>query len=87
MMATNDPEWMAATNVLGVVSTLLDTVDWDDLARQVDRADSLGPILDPTAYGDALHSGRLDHNRRAIAATRTYLAELRKIHEEADRGR
>lgn len=82
----NTPNFELAQNVLGTVSTLLDTVDWDALARQVERADSLGPILDPTAYRDALHSGRLSNNRRAIQATRTYLAELRKIHEGASRG-
>jgi hypothetical protein len=78
MTDTSWADFKHAATVLGTVSTLLATVDWDDLAAIMDRADTLGPILDPTAYRDSLHNGTLGRNRQVINATRTYLAELRQ---------
>jgi hypothetical protein len=72
----------AAGEAIGLVSSLLDLHDWDWLHEQMQAADTLGPILDPTAYRDALYGGRLGRNQRTIAATRTYLAVLREVFEE-----
>lgn len=77
-----EADWQQAANVLGAVSTLLDTVDWDALIALQDRTDSLGPILYPTEYRDALHSGRLGRNAMCLRATRDYLGTLRAIHAQ-----
>lgn len=69
----------AASDVLGVVSTLLDTIDWDELADNISRAEALGPIVMPTEFAASLESGRLANNARAVAATCTYLAALRDV--------
>lgn len=66
----------AAGSVLAAVSTLLDQVDWDQLATDCNRAGTLGPILMPSEF-QAGHE-RLHTNEAVIRATRTYLAELRR---------
>lgn len=70
--------------ILGLVSTALDCVDWDWLATQVGRIDTLGPILEPTAYRDALYSGTLRGNQRVIEATRDYVARLHELTAERE---
>lgn len=73
-----DAEWKQATDVLGVVSTLLDTVDWARLVRSCQHASAIGPILDPSSFlGDAVD--RLRQNERLVSATAEYLALLHKI--------
>lgn len=69
----------AASAVLGSVSTLLATVDWDQIAADLSRAEALGPIVMPTEFAASLDTGTLASNQRAVAATRRYLAELRKL--------
>lgn len=80
-MATPE-QFKQASDVLGLVSSLLDTVDWDDLAADMSRADALGPIVDPTAFARSIANGVAERNRKAIGATRRYLAELREIAPE-----
>ena len=76
------PYVVEATAVLQTVSTLLATVDWDRMAADAGRAETLGAILDPTGFMASLHTGVLDRNIRIIRATRTYLAELRALQAE-----
>lgn len=82
-MADRTSDIRVAGSVLGTVSTLLDTVDWDQIANDISRADALGPIVMPTEY--AAGGDTLSTNRRAIQATRTYLAALRRLTPEARR--
>jgi hypothetical protein len=71
----------AAGNILAAVSQLLDQVDWHDVARQCERAESVLPITEPTAYRD--HGDTLRRNGRLMRVTATYVDTLRALHEEA----
>lgn len=75
-----------AALVLSTVSTLLDTIDWDELVAVQNRAETLGPILLPTEYAQSLAGGTSRSNMRLLRATATYLAELRALADEAKRG-
>lgn len=71
-----------ATTILGTVSVLLDTVDWDGIKATLDKAESVGPFLDPTAFMRSMESGTFARNRAVVTATITYLDVLRKIDAE-----
>lgn len=71
-----------ASRTLGLVSTVLDQIDWDWLAREIERAEALGPILEPTAFQEAVSSGTLANNKKIVQATRDYLKTLHEIAEE-----
>jgi hypothetical protein len=77
----------SAAAVLGVVSTLLDTVDWDQVANDIGHAEALGPIVLPTEFAASLADGVLRRNRQAIDATREYLTALRRLVPPTDQGR
>lgn len=77
-MTTRD-DWAAAGSTLGMCLRLLETHDWDRLAETIELADRVGPVLHPSAYREALFSGRLDTNRRAVAAVRMFLAAVRPL--------
>jgi hypothetical protein len=72
-------EWAAAGSTLGTCLRLLETHDWDRLAETIELADRIGPVLCPSRYEEALFSGRLDTNRRAVDAVRTFLAAVRPL--------
>lgn len=75
-----------ASRTLGLVSTVLDQIDWDWLAREIERAETLGPIVEPTAFQEAVSSGVLASNKKLVHATRDYLKTLHKIAEEQGTG-
>lgn len=45
---------------LGLVMQALESVDLEQIARWVSMAHTLGPVLDPTKYRDALYRGDMD---------------------------
>lgn len=79
---TNVEYLTQASRTLGLVSTVLDQIDWDWLAREIERAEAIGPILEPTAFQKAVSSGVLASNKKLVQATRDYLKTLHEIAEE-----
>ncbi len=73
----------AACTTLGACVQLLGGHDWDALARAIDDADTLGPVIWPAMYEDALWSGRMDTNRRIVAATREFLQTMQQVMAQA----
>jgi hypothetical protein len=51
---------------------MLGTVDLKQLRAVLGIADTLGPILDPTKYRDALQEGRLDKMRLLVGAAEKF---------------
>lgn len=71
-----------AAALLSAVVPLFDAVDWDHLLRGIEAAHILGPIMEPTMYRDALHSGQMETNARILRAARDFAAV---IHDERAR--
>lgn len=57
----------------------------DQCAANNYRSESLGPIIDPTAYRDALYDGCLDDARNQLEIARHLLAARRAI-EKREQG-
>ena len=72
-----------AGSVLKTVVTLMESVDWQHLVDGIEAAHTLGPILDPTAYRDALHNGTLETNGQVLRAARDFHAAIAKLRERA----
>lgn len=72
-----------AGTILKSIVSLLELVDWQHLVRGLEAAHTLGPIMDPTAYRDALHSGVLDTNGQILRAARDFHAVIAKLRERA----
>ena len=51
---------------LGIARQVLEVVDLDEIGRQLERADSLGVMLDPTAWIRANDSGSLEAQRELV---------------------
>lgn len=63
---------------VGLAAVMLHGVDLKQIRETLDRADSVGAILDPTRYRAALADGRLDKQRELIAAVRPLAAYIEK---------
>lgn len=72
-------DWELASYAVLQATLALSVIDWEWLAKQLDRADALGPILLPSEYRDSLDNGTLDNNKVAVRAARAFLAELRDL--------
>jgi hypothetical protein len=53
--------------------------DWQAWIDDCQNAHSVGHIIDPTAYRDALHSGRLESNEAFARAALTFLRTLDEL--------
>lgn len=69
--------------LIGFALNALECVDWDHLLRGIEAAHTLGPILDPTAYRNALHSGNLADNADAVRAARDFVAAVQGVKDRA----
>lgn len=79
-----DPETLKAT--LLTITIMLHSIETTDLEAYVNSVatnnatyDTIGPIVDPTAYRDMLHSGRRDNLRVQLEITRKLLEARRLI--------
>ncbi len=83
------------TAMLASISMLLATIDLDELGRHVTECkrslsqwDSVGPIIDPTAYRDSLHSGRRNDAKNQLAIAQALLTARKAIvKRESELGR
>jgi hypothetical protein len=69
-------DYVNAVNTVQIAAGLLTTLDLAEVLNCMERADALGPILDPTLYKDA--SERMDAQRRLIQAALPLQAEMRR---------
>lgn len=52
------------------------------MVRDMERAEIVGPFLDPTGFQDAVVTGRLARNVRLIRAVHAFAEEMRAIRDE-----
>lgn len=76
------PEEAAAyATTLGVSSAayaeLLEGIPLDTMLEMHERADTLGPILDPTRYRASLYDGTRDASKRLIEAAIAFRSSFR----------
>lgn len=55
-------------NKLTLLTAVLDGMPLDEMRAAVESADSIGFVVDPTKYRDALHDGRLRYQRELVDA-------------------
>lgn len=67
---TYDPDldFPGAVQKIGLAMNVLATLDLGAIRSTVEMAHTMGPILDPTKYRDALHRGDMDSIARLAAA-------------------
>lgn len=75
---TGDFDFKAEADKMLLAARFLADLDLDSITETAERAHSLGPIVDPTAYRDALQSGDLE----AVAALAAALKPAAKIFRE-----
>ncbi len=64
-----------------LVYRILGTIDFDKLLADIERADALGPIVDPTTWRD--NHKAMDVDKRALGAAAKFIGTMKKIEEEA----
>lgn len=79
-----DPDHKMAMDAVFFAAQLLDMhVPTLTRFRDADRSfDTIGPILDPTLYRDALYSKTLEFQRRAIKAAVEFHREIDAVRKE-----
>ncbi len=65
-------------------SVILDQFDWPEVSRVMNRAHSVGHIIDPTGYRDLLRNKTVEDNVKIAKAVDTFLTTLRQIKAEAE---
>lgn len=68
-----------ARQALMISHMALARYDWEAWLKDCQHAHSVGHILNPTAYRDALHSGRLENNEAFARAAQTFVATLDEL--------
>lgn len=71
-----------AEAVVQTAALLLEGVELDRLRETLDRVDTIGFIVDPTAYARALSDHRLERQRELLAALRPLAAYIAKRRAE-----
>jgi hypothetical protein len=80
----NRTAYINATNTVQIAAGLLTTLDLAEVLTCMERADALGPMLDPTLYKEAAE--RMDAQRRLIQAALPLQAEMRRQHAALEKG-
>ena len=62
-----------------LVAAHVDDADVEKARQTVATADSIGFVVDPTKYRDALYSGSLERQRRLVDLYAKTKAELKKL--------
>lgn len=58
---------------------LTEGIDFDTIGKTLAMADTLGPILEPTAYKGAIYGGRLDQQRDLVKLTKDFRASFARL--------
>jgi hypothetical protein len=73
---------VAAFRSFAILATCIAPADVEHARETVNRADSFGAFVDPTAYHRALGDGRLIRQRRVVDLFAKTTAELRELFPE-----
>lgn len=64
---------------------MLSMFDWAELQAQMNRAHSIGHILDPTGYRSLIHNPHVARNLQLAGAAAEFLRKVRAITQEPPR--
>ena len=80
----DDEEYAQVQQSLLIISRIVNDMNLDSFIRRIDKADAMGPILNPTLYRVA--SGNLQKLRRLACKLRDFQQEVHSQagHEQAD---
>lgn len=87
MMANNDfmpaAEFQRAQSTMGLIGHLAKTVDWTAYVATVERAETIGPFIDPTAFIRSPHELRRETTELA-RLMQTLVSQWQKCSAELD---
>jgi len=69
-------EYQRTQDALVLIAGIARDLDLDEFLARIDRAETLGPITDPTLYRDA--SGKLSFVRDLARSLKPFVAEVRR---------
>lgn len=75
----SNEDYLATQNQISLYAGLLRELPLAGFLERLGHAESVGPLLDPTLYRDALASGKLDLLRGTAEALRRAQVEIAKI--------
>jgi len=73
-------EYQATLAAIGLVARMTLNLDFDGFIQAIDRAESIGPFVDPTLYQRFLHD---DRARAELRLARDAATKLREIQKDA----
>jgi len=71
-------EYDAAVSRIGLLARMALELDIDRLLLMIDRAETLGPILDPTLYRDFLNNRKAQADIEALKGMAKHVAGLQR---------
>lgn len=84
-MSDSDFDVRVESDRLLLAVRFLADLDLAALAEAIERADVIGPLLDPTAYRDMLHrKGNMHDVARLVQLAQPLVAEFRALQESLD---
>jgi hypothetical protein len=78
-------DFLIQADRLVLAAQLLSEVDLNYLLSEVNRADTLGPILDPTRYRDALNRGSMHAIARLAQSALQFSHEFQAVRDKVVR--
>lgn len=78
----NVEQMVAAFRLFALMAKSIPDVDVDRALEVISQAESIGHIIDPTKYRDALYSGSLRRQRAVVELFKKTKARLREIFPE-----
>lgn len=82
-LLSSDSNAQMAWTMLRDAAHMLDMFDWAEVIQSMNRAHSVGHILDPTGYRALLHNPNVERNLKLAAAAAAFLATCHAVAEEA----
>lgn len=83
MAQRDDFNFQAEADNLLIVAGRLDACPLEDIRAAVNRAHTLGPIIDPTRYMDALRRDHIDDIAELARLAQAVTAKYRQIRQKA----
>lgn len=75
-------EYLNAQQLLQMVAGMLSAIDIDAFLARIDAAETVGPIVDPTLFREAM--GKLEKVKHLAMAARPLIKEAQRQLEEED---
>jgi len=78
---TNE-EFTETMNQVSMLSTMVRVMPLKDFAVAIDRAEAVGPIVDPTLYKESLADGGLERLKKLAHAARDFQRVVEEVAAE-----